>query len=172
MSTATSASVGVATRKAGRGELDSLSQREAAADDLNRCYCETQECNESVEMEERYTPNDSSIPTLDETPVDSPIQLTNEDAPSGPSEPSVELDKYLEEEKQPRKDPNFNVLIWWQGVGLRYPTLRKIARDILAVPISTVASESVFSTGGSMPNHIVARLEDNHSLTTATAAFL
>jgi len=59
-----------------------------------------------------------------------------------------ELDKYLEEEKQPRKDPNFNVLIWWQGVGLRYPTLRKIARDILAVPISTVASESVFSTGG------------------------
>ncbi|MEQ5253626.1 hypothetical protein [Escherichia coli] len=40
-------------------------------------------------MEERDTPNDSSIPTPDETPVDSPIQLTNEDAPSGPSEPSV-----------------------------------------------------------------------------------
>lgn len=59
-----------------------------------------------------------------------------------------ELDKYLEEENMPRNDPTFNVLVWWQGVGLRYPILRKIARDILAVPISTVASESVFSTGG------------------------
>ena len=29
-----------------------------------------------------------------------------------------------------------------------FPTMEKIARDVLAVPISTVASESVFSTGG------------------------
>ena len=30
----------------------------------------------------------------------------------------------------------------------RFPILARIARDVLAIPISTVASESVFSTGG------------------------
>jgi len=32
--------------------------------------------------------------------------------------------------------------------GLKYPILQKIARDILAIPVSTVASESAFSTVG------------------------
>jgi hypothetical protein len=32
--------------------------------------------------------------------------------------------------------------------GTRYPTLRKIARDIFAIPVTTVASEFVFSTSG------------------------
>ncbi|CAI0404889.1 unnamed protein product [Linum tenue] len=31
---------------------------------------------------------------------------------------------------------------------MKYPTISEMARDILAVPISTVASESAFSTGG------------------------
>ena len=31
--------------------------------------------------------------------------------------------------------------------GSRYPILEKIARDVLDVPVSTVASESAFSTG-------------------------
>ncbi|CAI0474514.1 unnamed protein product [Linum tenue] len=31
---------------------------------------------------------------------------------------------------------------------MKYPTICEMARDILAVPISTVASESAFSTGG------------------------
>ena len=30
----------------------------------------------------------------------------------------------------------------------RFPTLSKIARDVLAIPVSTVASESAFSTRG------------------------
>lgn len=32
--------------------------------------------------------------------------------------------------------------------GRRYPTLRKVARDIFAIPVTTVASESAFSTSG------------------------
>lgn len=32
--------------------------------------------------------------------------------------------------------------------GIKYPTLQKIAKDILAIPISTVPLESAFSTGG------------------------
>jgi hypothetical protein len=32
--------------------------------------------------------------------------------------------------------------------GVKYPTLRMIARDIMAIPITTVTSESIFSTEG------------------------
>ncbi|EOX93920.1 Transposase-like protein [Theobroma cacao] len=43
---------------------------------------------------------------------------------------------------------NFDVLIWWKLNSHRYPTLALLARDVLAIPPSTVASESAFSTGG------------------------
>ncbi|KAH9679903.1 BED-type domain-containing protein [Citrus sinensis] len=58
-----------------------------------------------------------------------------------------EVERYL---KDPVKDPinlKLNVLLWWKVNGSRYPILEKIARDVLAVPVSTVASESAFSTG-------------------------
>lgn len=47
----------------------------------------------------------------------------------------------------PRVD-NLNILDYWKTHEVRYPTLARMARDILAIPISTVASESAFSTGG------------------------
>ena len=31
---------------------------------------------------------------------------------------------------------------------MKYPTLQRLARDILAIPVTTVASESAFSTSG------------------------
>ena len=37
---------------------------------------------------------------------------------------------------------------WWKLNSERFPLLSRMARDILAVPISIVASESAFSTGG------------------------
>ncbi|CAN0881974.1 Putative AC transposase [Linum grandiflorum] len=43
---------------------------------------------------------------------------------------------------------NYDVLGWWMRNEMRYPILSAMARDILAVPITTVASESTFSTGG------------------------
>lgn len=57
------------------------------------------------------------------------------------------MDLYLEEPLLPRTH-DLDIIQWWQHAGLKYPTLRKIARDVLAIPVSTVASESVFSTGG------------------------
>ncbi|TKY73159.1 Zinc finger BED domain-containing protein DAYSLEEPER [Spatholobus suberectus] len=54
-----------------------------------------------------------------------------------------ELDQYLEESLLPRV-PDFDVLGWWKLNKLKYPTLSKMARDILSVPVSTVAPDSVF----------------------------
>ena len=45
-------------------------------------------------------------------------------------------------------DGSCDVLQWWKLNSQRFPILPHLARDILAVPISTVTSESAFSTGG------------------------
>ncbi|XP_057770523.1 zinc finger BED domain-containing protein DAYSLEEPER-like [Salvia miltiorrhiza] len=60
-----------------------------------------------------------------------------------------DLDVYLNEKE--RKVPNvknFDLLTWWKVNEPRLPILAKLARDVLSVPVSTVASESAFSTGG------------------------
>jgi hypothetical protein len=59
-----------------------------------------------------------------------------------------ELDKYLVENCEGKKDVNFDVLLWWKTNSSRYQVLSKMARDVLAIPVSTVASESAFSTRG------------------------
>ncbi|KAI3447052.1 hypothetical protein Pfo_003717 [Paulownia fortunei] len=58
-----------------------------------------------------------------------------------------ELDMYLEESVLPRTQ-NFDILSWWKTNGVKYPNLQKMTRDILAIPVSIVASESVFSSSG------------------------
>ncbi|XP_042386917.1 zinc finger BED domain-containing protein RICESLEEPER 2-like [Zingiber officinale] len=60
-----------------------------------------------------------------------------------------ELDVYLEEGCH-RHNPNdaFDALGWWKLNTYKFPVLSTLARDILAIPISTVASEATFSAGG------------------------
>ena len=58
------------------------------------------------------------------------------------------MDRYLDEEDNGDFASDFNVLIWWKLNSHRFPILSNMARDVLAAPISTVASESAFSTGG------------------------
>lgn len=59
---------------------------------------------------------------------------------------------YLEEgvyREQGQKGINsFSALEWWNVHKLKYPVLSLMARDVLAIPISTVASEATFSAGG------------------------
>lgn len=47
-----------------------------------------------------------------------------------------------------REGEEFDVLRWWKRNQDQYPILAKMARDFLAIPLSTVASESTFSTAG------------------------
>ena len=66
---------------------------------------------------------------------------------NGPSiQQKSELDLYLEEPTIVEMD-TFDILAYWKGCESRYPTLAAIAKDIYAIPVSTVASESAFSTG-------------------------
>ncbi|GMH15914.1 hypothetical protein Nepgr_017755 [Nepenthes gracilis] len=55
-----------------------------------------------------------------------------------------ELDQYLEESPLPRGLEDFDILEWWKLNKLKYPTLSKMAADILSIPFSTVASNCVF----------------------------
>ncbi|KAF7133038.1 hypothetical protein RHSIM_Rhsim09G0098000 [Rhododendron simsii] len=61
-----------------------------------------------------------------------------------------DLDIYLEEGVyicQQGMDSQFDALEWWKANSLKYRILSKMARDILSVPITSVASESTFSAG-------------------------
>ncbi|KAJ9548188.1 hypothetical protein OSB04_020731 [Centaurea solstitialis] len=58
-----------------------------------------------------------------------------------------ELDRYLGEQCK-SLDNKFDILEWWKKNESRLPVMAAMARDILAIPASTVASESSFSTGG------------------------
>uniref|UniRef100_A0A3Q7I5B0 HAT C-terminal dimerisation domain-containing protein n=1 Tax=Solanum lycopersicum TaxID=4081 RepID=A0A3Q7I5B0_SOLLC len=58
-----------------------------------------------------------------------------------------ELDKYLLEDQEPESE-DFDILSWWKVNSPRFPVLSQLARDVLAIPMSSVASECAFSTGG------------------------
>ncbi|CAO2816261.1 unnamed protein product [Amaranthus hypochondriacus] len=59
----------------------------------------------------------------------------------------IEVDKYLDEVTE-EDGEGFDILTWWKNNSSRFPILSLVARDVLAIPVSTVASESAFSTGG------------------------
>ncbi|KAI3984968.1 hypothetical protein MKX01_004736 [Papaver californicum] len=62
---------------------------------------------------------------------------------------SEELTRYYAEPEPPILEDmkNFDILGWWKTNEQRYPVLSCIARDVLAVPVSVVASKSAFSLG-------------------------
>ena len=73
----------------------------------------------------------------------------------------TEFENYLEEKVLRWKDINgkkFDVLDWWKlNVG-RFLVLGAMARDVFGIPVSTVASESAFSTGGRVVDSFRSRL--------------
>ncbi|KZV49387.1 hypothetical protein F511_10927 [Dorcoceras hygrometricum] len=59
----------------------------------------------------------------------------------------TQLELYLDETKIDRS-VKLDVLAFWKAHQFRCPELAQMARDVLTIPISTVASESAFSVGG------------------------
>ena len=120
----------------------------------DQCVLKFDEVKESLcdlmkyyEMEEGEDTTESSTPLLD-TSLLSTISACVASRRPAMTRVKTELDRYLEDDLVHFSTENFQILDWWKVAGTRYPTLRKIARDILPIPVSTVASESAFSTSG------------------------
>ncbi|RZC59832.1 hypothetical protein C5167_007139 [Papaver somniferum] len=60
--------------------------------------------------------------------------------------PKSELERYLLDDCE-ASTKEFDILAWWQANSTKYKVLSLMAKDILAIPVSSVASESAFSTG-------------------------
>uniref|UniRef100_A0A803L357 HAT C-terminal dimerisation domain-containing protein n=1 Tax=Chenopodium quinoa TaxID=63459 RepID=A0A803L357_CHEQI len=77
-------------------------------------------------------------------------------------EKKSDLDKYLNDEREPNTiGKSFDALYWWKNRGERYPIVALMAKDVLAIPLSTVASESAFSTGGRVLDPFRSSLSSN-----------
>ncbi|GKE59258.1 zinc finger BED domain-containing protein RICESLEEPER 2-like protein, partial [Tanacetum coccineum] len=55
---------------------------------------------------------------------------------------------YLNSQYKIQLDEASSSIGWWKQNEARFPVIAAMTRDILAIPASTVASESAFSTGG------------------------
>ncbi|XP_026451840.1 zinc finger BED domain-containing protein RICESLEEPER 2-like [Papaver somniferum] len=60
--------------------------------------------------------------------------------------PKSELERYLLDDCE-ASTREFDILAWWQANSIKYKVLSLMAKDILAIPVASVASESAFSTG-------------------------
>nr|CAD1829977.1 unnamed protein product [Ananas comosus var. bracteatus] len=89
-----------------------------------------------------FREEDSTDDLLEEYYNDEKLLATTEVQSS-----KTELERYLEEPTYPREDV-FEILEYWKNKQKKYPVISSMARYLLAVPITTVASESAFSAGG------------------------
>ncbi|KAL6222438.1 hypothetical protein ACLB2K_005830 [Fragaria x ananassa] len=110
----------------------------------------------ALEVERVKKPSDNDLGDDDMDAYDAFVSSSSKDTDKS------DLERYLDEIVLPRvNDKEFDVLYWWKTSGMKYPTLYKVARDILAILVSTVASESAFSTGGRIVSPHRNRLHSN-----------
>ncbi|KAL4566774.1 hypothetical protein LXL04_030899 [Taraxacum kok-saghyz] len=75
------------------------------------------------------------------------LELEFDKLDDGVQEIKSEVEIYLADIRE-KRDQKFDLLGWWKTNSIKFSILSKLARHVLAMPISTVASESTFSTGG------------------------
>jgi hypothetical protein len=71
---------------------------------------------------------------------------------------SSELDRYLGEPLL-KIAGEFDILAWWKNKREHFPILSQIVRDVMAIQVSTVASESAFSAAGRVVDPYRSRLD-------------
>ncbi|XP_057454143.1 zinc finger BED domain-containing protein RICESLEEPER 2-like [Lotus japonicus] len=75
------------------------------------------------------------------------VQVWKKQKKAKASSDKSDLERYLDDEIVDSDDnSDFNILDWWKSNSSKYRILSIIARDVLAIPVSTVASESCFGT--------------------------
>lgn len=115
-----------------------------------------EEPNSSVNVEAS-----ADVETEEETDFQRFLYESNNAADDGDT---TDLDKYMSEQplkltKSSSILDNFDILSWWKTNANRYPVLSILARDVLAIQASTVASESAFSAGGRVVDSFRSRLD-------------
>ncbi|XP_073298278.1 zinc finger BED domain-containing protein DAYSLEEPER-like [Primulina huaijiensis] len=90
------------------------------------------------------TSSDSNIDASDIIILDMYDKFVASSSSQAASKSLTELDMYLEEIVLPRTQ-HFDILSWWKTNVVKYPNLQKMAKDILDIPVSTVAYETAFS---------------------------
>ncbi|KAL2933055.1 Zinc finger BED domain-containing protein RICESLEEPER 2, partial [Bienertia sinuspersici] len=64
---------------------------------------------------------------------------------TSPSPSNIGIGEYLSYQHETKED--FHIIQWWKNHSSKFPILARIAKDFLAIPASTIASESAFSAG-------------------------
>ncbi|KAL2923402.1 Zinc finger BED domain-containing protein RICESLEEPER 2 [Bienertia sinuspersici] len=105
----------------------------------------------------------SASPSSSNTPsIESYLNFNASNSSDGGAEFAV--DAYLNSPLLLRNpDSDFDVLKFWQSQCTLYPVLARMAKDILAIPITSVASESSFSMGGRVLTEYRSSLLPNHA---------
>ena len=108
---------------------------------------------------EKYGNNISLIKSSSTTSSSSfyknPLEMFKSRKKATTSSPNntTDIDRYLNVNTIPFEDSeDFDILEWWKKQQIKYPVLSIIARNVLTVPVSTVASETAFSAGGRVVN--------------------
>ena len=133
-----------------KDDADFLSGR--VKETFNKLFDSYRTCSGSGESQ-RGTQSSHEMETPDVAGLDSSFALEFEkDMHLSEGMNKNEVDLYLMEALE-KTTHSFDILNWWKVNSTKYPTLGQIARDVLAMPVSTVASESAFSTGGRVLNN-------------------
>lgn len=103
---------------------------------------------EKYEKKVTFSCTPSVVNSVGDVDLDDGYQKYLENHGVGVNETEWEI--YLKDaaEKKVKGDDTFDVLAWWKLNSVKYQILSQVAKHVLAMPISTVASESAFSSGG------------------------
>ncbi|KAL4580737.1 hypothetical protein LXL04_016939 [Taraxacum kok-saghyz] len=98
-------------------------------------------------LQDLYDHYSNEIGVVNESPSTN-SQFEEEIVVDVDDDPATFLNNQYKSEQCESLDNKFDLLGWWKKNQAKFPVLASVARDILAIPASTVAYESSFSTGG------------------------